>query len=154
MRFIPSLLCILLVTSCGRPDDVPEADDTAGAETAATSNVTGLTDFAGSWQTTSRLEDAPDTVRSTLTGSADGTDWTLTLEGRDPIPLRASVVGDSLIAESVQPYESVRRPGVMVTLRVAGALQPDGSMAGNLLATYQTSSGVEQVRGTFVSTRM
>jgi hypothetical protein len=75
----------------------------------------------------------------------------MNLAGRDPIPLQASVVGDSLIAVSAE-YESILRAGVRVTTRTAG-VRSGADLVGTLTATYKTASGDEVVMGTFRSTR-
>ncbi|UCC25264.1 MAG: hypothetical protein JSU98_16310 [Gemmatimonadales bacterium] len=143
MRIPATLLTLLLVAACGGGEEgAPEMPEAAGPMVA---------DFAGNWQTMAMLEGTPDPVPSTLAGSADGSEWTMTLEGRDPVPLTASIVGDSLVLVS-DPYESVLREGVMVTIRTAGVLQEDGRMMGTLVATYQTPEGEQVVSGTFEST--
>lgn len=113
--------------------------------------MTSVEDFAGTWRTTSVIEGTPDPVPSTLQGSADGTEWTMMLEGRDPIALTASMSGDSLVLVS-EPYESVLRDGVTVTVRTAGVLE-DGRMVGTMTATYRTADGEEVVNGTIEGTR-
>jgi hypothetical protein len=75
----------------------------------------------------------------------------MSLEGRDNIPLEVSIVGDSLISQSAE-YESVLRPGVMVTVRTASALHGDMLM-GNMIATYRTPQGEERVPGTIEGRR-
>ena len=77
------------------------------------------------------VEGTEDPVPVTLQGSADGSDWMMMLEGRDPIPVEVSISGDSLIVQSAE-YESVLREGVMVTVRTAGVMQ-DGGMVGAAL---------------------
>jgi hypothetical protein len=151
MRALPALLSILLVTACAPPDADTDVEDAATDATAA--DAVDLADFAGTWQTTTTLEGVADPVPSTMSGGADGAGWTMSLDGRDNIPLTVAVAGDSLVSESAQ-YESILRPGVMVTVRTAGTLQPDGSMAGNMTATYNTPEGEQKVNGTFRSTRM
>lgn len=142
MRIPATLLTLLMLAACGGGEEgAPEMPEATGPMIA---------DFAGTWQTMSTLEGTPDPVPSTLTGSADGSEWTMTLEGRDPVPLTASIVGDSLVLVS-DPYESVLRDGVTVSVRTAGVMQ-DGRMIGTLVATYQTPEGEQVVRGTFEST--
>ncbi|MDA1082693.1 MAG: hypothetical protein O2973_13675 [Gemmatimonadetes bacterium] len=110
-----------------------------------------LADFAGTWDNTSTLTGVADPLKSTMTLTADGVGSTLTLEGRDPIALQVSVVGDSLISQSAE-YESILRSGVMVSTRTAGVLA-DGMLTGNMVATYKTPAGEELVTGTLMGMR-
>jgi hypothetical protein len=139
MRFTVALLALSVVAACAPKDEAP-ADSVAAAPAAPT-----MADFAGTWNVSSVLEGQPDTVKSTLTGTADGT-WSMTLEGRPNIPLTVSMSGDSLVAQSAE-YESILRKGVMVTVRTASVLK-DGMMVGNLVATYKTPQGEQVVNGT------
>lgn len=146
MRFAVAFLAVAAITACAAKEE-PAADSAAPAAAAA---VPTVADFAGTWNTASVLEGTPDTVKSTLTGAADGV-WTMTLEGRPNIPVTVSISGDSLIAQSAE-YESVLRKGVMVTVRTAGVRSGD-TMTGNVVATYKTASGEQIVNGTFTSTK-
>jgi hypothetical protein len=139
--------CLILLAACGTPDDAQPAVD-PGAEATAGSSTTSmsLADFAGTWENTARLEGVDEPVPSTMTGSAAGDDWTMSLEGRENIPMQVSIVGDSLIAQSAE-YESILRPGVMVNVRTASVLHGDMLM-GNMLATYRTPEGEQRVQGT------
>jgi len=98
------------------------------------------------------LTGVADPVPSTMTGTAAGNDWTMSLEGRPNIPLTVSMAGDSLIGQSAE-YESILRPGVMVTVRTASVLR-DGALVGNMIATYRTAAGEEVVLGTMTGTRV
>jgi hypothetical protein len=144
MRALPSMLMALLLAACGAAEQPPE--DAAMAPAAS------LSDFAGTWQSDAMVEGTDEPVRSTMTGSADGTDWTMTFDGRTAVPLTVSMAGDSLITESAE-YESVLRPGVMVRVRTAGVLQ-DGVIVGPMTAYYRTAEGEQQVPGTVRSTRV
>lgn len=146
MRFAVALLAVAVVTACAAKEE-PAADSAAPAAAAAAPTVA---DFAGTWNTASVLEGTPDTVKSTMTGTADGT-WTMSLEGRPNIPLTVSISGDSLIAQSAE-YESILRKGVQVTVRTAGVMS-GGMMTGKLVATYKTATGEQIVNGTFTSTK-
>ena len=139
MRVASAFLILTLAAACGPAE---EEDMTPAGPT--------LADFAGTWQSSAMLEGVEDAVPSTLAGSADGA-WTMTLEGRDPIPATAMVHGDSLVMET-EEYESVLRAGVMVSIRTAAVLQ-DGILVGNLVASYRTPDGVEQVPGTIRGSR-
>jgi hypothetical protein len=135
--------CLALLAAC---TPAPEQAEAPPAPPAAT-----LADFAGTWNTTSTLTGVTAPVESQLVGSADGSTWTLVFPGRDPVPLQASVMGDSLIAVSAE-YESVVRPGVRVMTRTA-AVRSGAELVGNLVATYKTAGGDSVVTGTFRSTR-
>jgi len=148
MRLAPAMLAAVLMIGC-QPDEQPPADQPA-AETAAPAPT--LADFAGTWQNSVTLVGVADPVPSTLTGTAAGNDWTMSLEGRPNIPLTVSLVGDSLISQSAE-YESVLRAGVMVTVRTAAVLQ-DGALVGTVVATYKTPTGEEVVPGTITGTRV
>ena len=140
-RLVPTLAFAFLAGCAGEPE--PEPPPPPPAPTVA--------DFAGTWSATNILEGTPDPVPSQLIGGDTGADWVMVLESRDPIPLSVSMQGDSLVVVS-QPYESVLRTGVIVTVRAAGVLQ-DGQMVGKLVATYDTAEGQELVTGTFTATR-
>ncbi len=149
MRSSIILLSLMLFVACGGGNDAPPAAE-APPEEAAPAALT-VADFAGSWETMATLEGAPDPVPSTLSGSADGSDWTMMLEGRDPIGVTASMSGDSLILVT-ESYESVLRDDVTVSVRTAGVMQ-DGRLVGKMVATYQTPDGEEVVSGTIEGTR-
>jgi len=140
MRVVSSLLMVAFLVAC---EPAQEEAQPAGPT---------LADFAGTWQNSSTLTGVEDPVPSTLSGSDDGSSWTMTLEGRDPIALQVSIHGDSLIGQS-EEYESVLREGVMVSVRTASVLQ-DGMLMGNLVASYRTAEGVEQVTGTMHGMRV
>ena len=146
MHSMVSLLAVALLVGCGSGDDQADAD-------AATATMAGptLADFAGTWQNTAMLEGTPDPVPSTMTGSGDSSEWSMSLADRPDIRLAVTVVGDSLIAQS-EEYESILRDGVMVSIRLASALHGD-TMEGKLVATYRTPEGEQVVRGTTTGMR-
>lgn len=143
MRHAATLLILITLASCGGSEPAPEEGATAGPT---------LADFAGTWENTANLEGVDDAVRSTMTGTAAGDDWSLTLEGRPGIPMQVSIVGDSLVAQS-EEYESILRPGVMVSVRSASVLHDDMLM-GNMTATYRTPAGEQVVPGTITGRRV
>lgn len=136
MRTFASLLAIALLAACTPKEEPPPPPPAAPT----------IADFAGTWNVKSVLEGTPDTVTSTLTGTADPASWTMTLEGRPNVALTISMSGDSLVAQTAE-YESILRKGVMVTVRIASVLS-DGMMVGNLVATYKTPTGEQVVKGT------
>ncbi len=142
MRLVPALLSLALFAACGPAEEEESAQMPAGPT---------LADFAGTWQNSATLDGVADPVPSTMTSTADGSSWTMSLEGRPDIPMTVTLKGDSLIAETDQ-YESVLRAGVMVTVRTASVLQ-EGMLMGILEATYHTADGPETVSGTMHGTR-
>jgi hypothetical protein len=141
MRFTALLLAVAAVVGCAPKEEAPPPPPPGPT----------LADFAGTWALSSVLEGTPDTVKSTLSGSADGATWTLSLEGRPNVPITMSVVGDSLIGTTAE-YESVLRAGVMVTVRTASVMS-GGMLHGNLTATYRTPEGEQVVKGTSMGTK-
>lgn len=144
MRALPAVLTAALLLACTPAEEAPPVEEAPPAAPT-------LADFAGTWQNQAMLEGQTDPVPSTLSGSASGADWTMTLEGRPPVTVIPSIVGDSLITVSSE-YESVLRPGVMVSVRTAAVLR-DGMLQGNLTATYRTAEGEQVVTGTMTGTR-
>lgn len=142
MRLTAALLAMSVLVACAPKEEAPPPPPPPAAPT--------LADFAGTWNVASMLEGTPDTVKSTMTGTADGA-WTMSLEGRPNVPVTVSVVGDSLVGESAE-YESILRKGVMVSVRTASVLM-DGMLHGNLVATYKTPTGEQVVKGTMTGTK-
>lgn len=146
MRVLTAVLGTLILVACGTRDEAPAA----GAEgVAATSS---MAQFAGTWSNVVTLEGVAEPVPSTMRGSAAGNDWTMSLRDRENIPVRVHMNGDSLIGQSAE-YESILRPGVMVNVRTASVLRGD-ALVGNVVATYRTPNGEQQVRGTIRGTRV
>ena len=143
MRALALLLTAAVLTACAKKEEEAPAPAPPAAPT--------LADFAGTWHVKSVLEGTPDTVPSTLTGTADAGSWTMSLEGRPNVPLTVSIVGDSLVSQSAE-YESVLRKGVMVTVRTASVMS-NGALVGNLVATYKSPTGEQVVRGTTTATK-
>ncbi|MGI9182120.1 MAG: hypothetical protein ACR2H9_16700 [Longimicrobiaceae bacterium] len=146
MRVLTAVLCSLILVACGTRDEEPAA----GAEAVAA--TPSIADFAGTWSNVVTLEGVDEPVPSTMSGSAAGDDWTMSLRDRENIPVQVHMKGDSLIGQSAE-YESILRPGVMVDVRTASVLR-DGELVGNVVATYRTANGEEQVRGTIRGTRV
>jgi len=139
MRIV-ALCALVALTACAPKEE--EAPPMAAGPTVA--------DFAGTWNVGALLEGTPDTVKSTLTGGPDGT-WTMSLEGRPNIPVTASMSGDSLVTQTAE-YESILRPGVMVTVRTA-AVMMNGMLHGNMEANYKSAAGDQMVRGTITGSK-
>lgn len=145
MRTLPVVAVLALLTACGGGEEAPATDQETAPESVT------MADFAGTWANTAMLEGTPDPVATTIVGSADGSEWTMQLEGRDPVAMMASMSGDSIVLVT-EPYESILREGVTVSVRTAAALV-DGRMVGTLVATYVTPDGEEVVSGTIEGVR-
>lgn len=152
-RVVPAILVTAALAACGGAKEA--ATDSSGVTATAMAPAPAAktpASFAGTWQSEAKLEGVEKPVPSTLSGSADGNTWTISLEGRPNIPAMASMSGDSLVLQSAE-YESVLRKGVMVTTRTASVMSDNNMLMGNMTATYKTAAGSEVVKGTIMSTR-
>lgn len=109
-----------------------------------------LSDVAGTWNVKSMIGPRDSVVATyVLTATADEKTWTLKFPNRDPLPVRITARGgDSIVAE-VGPYNSVLRPGVMVTTRTNGHYKGN-EMSGTFRAVYATG---DTLRGKIAGTR-
>jgi hypothetical protein len=133
MRRLVLALSAAVLAGCSRPE-APPAEPPA-APPAPTIN---LADAAGTW-TVKNMAEGSDSVLLTYTMVATSTTdgWTITLPGRDPMPLAVTVSGDSVMS-TVGPFESVLRKGVQVTSTSVSRLV-DGKLVGTTIARYATS---------------
>jgi hypothetical protein len=141
------ILSALALLACGRADDDIAADSPA----AATLPALTYADFAGRWSI-QLLSDMSDSVLSTyeLNATADGSSWTLTPAGREPIPVRAAVEGDSLQIDA-GPYKSPS--DVDVTMNGVGRLE-GGMLVGKFVSQYALAKGDSILRGRLRGTRV
>lgn len=109
-----------------------------------------LSDVAGTWDGKTMLGPKDSVVATfALTATADRNGWTLKFPNRDPIPVRVlSTGGDNVVVEA-GPYQSVLRPGQIVTTRISGHFKGD-TMTGTFEAHY--ASG-DVLRGKATATR-
>jgi hypothetical protein len=138
-----ALTAVLALAACGAKEPPPEPPPPPPPPT--------FTDFAGHWNVVSHLDGVADSVPSVLTSRPDGGGWMLNLEGRDSIPMRGSMSGDSLVLLS-EPYQSVVRERVTVQVRTASVLV-NGAMQGRLVATYNYPDSQQVVTGTITGSR-
>ena len=107
-------------------------DQARGAGAAATLS---LADIAGKWTVQAMAEGSDSVlVTSELNTTATTEGWTQILPGRDPVSLHVEVGGDSVVTHA-GPYESVLRPGVMVTTDNVMRLV-NGMLEGHTVAHY------------------
>ena len=109
-----------------------------------------VADVAGTWDGKSMVGPKDSVVATfVVTATADGKGWTMKLPDRDPIPTRILAMGgDSIVTES-GPFQSILRPGQMVTTRTVGHYKGD-AMTGTFEAHY--ASG-DVLRGKAAATR-
>ena len=147
MRRIAAI-CAALLISCA-PADQP-ADEPVMEEMAA---GLSLADVAGTW-TVRVLNEAGDSTLTTyeLNATAETTGWTTTLQGREPMAFSVTVDADSIMS-ALGPFESVLRPGVMVTSESVFRLR-DGMLTGTLTAHYTTTAADSVLHGRLEGTRV
>jgi hypothetical protein len=150
MRPILLVLSVLAVAGCTRGDDELAADSPAAAAMPA---PLSFADFAGRWSL-QMLGDMSDSVPATyeLNATADGSSWTLTPTGREPIPVRAAVEGDSLLIDA-GPYKSTAPADVDVTTSGVSRLE-GGMLVGTFVSQYALAGGDSVVRGRLRGTRI
>lgn len=147
MRRLVLALSAAVLAGCSKPE-APPAEPPAPPP-AATLN---LADLAGTWNMRTMPEGSDSTLVTytmALTGTTDG--WTITFPGRDPMPMTATVSGDSVMT-TVAPYESMLRKGVQVSTASVVRLV-DGKLVGTTIARYATSGPDSVVRLRMEGTR-
>lgn len=130
---LPAFLGLVLL-ACAQ--EAEEATDEA-ADTTAMEAGLSIADLAGTWNMATTNTDPADTVvnRYQIVIDEAGT-WTLNFPDRDPVTATAVVEGDHI--NTVATFESVRRPGVMVTTNTVFRLE-GGQLVGDVTAHWQTS---------------
>jgi hypothetical protein len=77
--------------------------------------------------------------------------WTMTMAGREPVPVRVRVDGDSIMTET-GPFSSVLREGVMVTTSAVYRVE-GGNLVGTLVARYDGAGADSVMTGRQEATR-
>jgi hypothetical protein len=144
------ILAAVVAVGCARGDEEVMADSPAAAAMPA---PLSFADFAGHWSV-DLLGESSDSVLATyeLNATADGSSWTLTPTGREPIPVRAAVEGDSLLLDA-GPYKSIAPAGVDVTTQGVSRLE-GGMLVGTFVSQYAMAAGDSVVRGRLRGTRV
>ena len=142
-RTLTALALLAIVAACARKEQPAPAADAAPPAAAPAPAMLVISDLTGTWAMETRKEGSDSVlVRFTLTAGADTSGWSLTFDGRPPVPTRVlSVDGDSITTEA-GPYASAVRKGVQVVTRTVMRKQGDKLM-GRTLATY--SKGPDSV---------
>ena len=139
---IAVLLGAAVLAGCAKKDDaaVDTTADTAAVTTAPTPAPVNLADVAGKWNMRAVPTSGTDTTptNSVITATATTSGWTITFPGRQPVPMRVTVDGDSIMTEA-GPYPSARRRGVQVTTNGVMRLE-GGTLVGRTTAHYKVST--------------
>ena len=149
MRKAFLILAAMTLAACGRGGEDAVADSPA----AATAPALTFADFAGRWSI-QLLGDMSDSVMATyeMNATADGSSWTLTPAGREPILVRAAVAGDSLELDA-GPYKTTAPVNVDVTTHAVSRLE-GGMLVGTFVSQYALTGGDSVVRGRVRGTRV
>jgi hypothetical protein len=110
----------------------------AGAQVQAPAQGGGikLADLSGTWDAKTMVGPKDSVVLTyVVTSTADDKGWTLKLPNREPIPARVVAVGGDSVVTEAGPFQSVLRPGQMVTTRTVGHYKGD-TMTGTIEARY------------------
>jgi hypothetical protein len=138
----------VLLTACRKTDEQPVT------EMAAAAPMIVLADLAGTWSLRSIPATGDTTpIMSEIMATADTTGWMFKFPNRPAMPMRVLAVGGDSIVTEIGPYESVLRPGVMVTTRWVTRLE-GGNLVGTFRARYQTTGPDSVLTGRSVGTRM
>jgi hypothetical protein len=133
-RIVPFFAVLVLLT-CAQEGTEEVTDELA--DTTATAGIS-LASLAGTWNMTTTSTDPADTFVNQYQIVIDETGWTSHFPDRDPVPGSVMVDGDSIIVDS-GPFESVRRPGTMVTTHVIFRMEGD-RLVGDVTAHWQTTA--------------
>jgi len=135
-------VCAAVLAGCAKKDDaaVDTTADTAAVTTAPAPTPVNLADVAGKWNMRAVPTSGTDTTptNSVITATATTSGWTITFPGRQPVPMRVTVDGDSIMTDA-GPYPSARRRGVQVTTNGVMRLE-GGTLVGRTTAHYKVST--------------
>jgi hypothetical protein len=150
MRNVFLLLSALTVVSCGRGDNEVAPDSPAAA---AIPGALSFADLVGRWSIR-LLDENGDSVLATyeLNATADTTSWTITPVGHEPVPLRATVDGDSLLIDA-GPYKAMTPANVNMTTHGVSRLEGE-ELVGTYVSQFALPGGDSVTRGRLRGTRL
>lgn len=148
-RIVLASSTILLVAACAKKEE--PAKDTAAAMTSAAAPAPAasaapsgaLANVAGTWDFASTPTSGKDMTPTkwTLNAKADTLGWTMVFPDKQVVPLKVSVVGDSIKLSSAE-FNSQRRKDAKVTTETVLHLA-DGKLTGLTNAHYAGSKGAD-----------
>jgi hypothetical protein len=127
------LLVLPMMLACTPAEETPMADTPA-----VTAEAPAPLNYAGNW-TVTNMPEGRDTVLVTydMVATNDQSGWSLSLPGRPVLrPRVVSISADSVVLE-LDPFESVLRPGQMVTTHTVFRMEGD-RLVGTTIARYPT----------------
>ena len=144
LKFVFPAFAALFLLGCAQ-EGTEEATEEM-ADTTAMAEGISLANLAGTWNMATTSTDPADTAVNQYQIVVDEAGWTLHFPDRDPVPATAVVEGENVITDT-QPFESVRRPGTMVTTHTVFHMEGD-RLVGDVTATWRTAAGdsVAQLR--------
>ena len=133
MRRIALAVALVIVAACAKKDEAPPI--VVPAPPAATIDPAAV---AGTWnmQVMGATSDSVLTTY-TLTATAGTEGWVMSMPNRDPMTLRITVSGDSIMSETPE-FQSVLRKGVKVRTNSVFHLS-GGNLTGTTTARYSTT---------------
>jgi hypothetical protein len=133
MRKATTVAAVLLCAACSKgADDSAAAADSARPARPAMSAAS----LAGTWNFRIRNTTGDTLPSFSITAGADSTAWTMTLAGREPMPLRVLAMSADSVTTEAGPFPSVLRPGVQVRVTTTLRLQREGRLVGTGVARY------------------
>jgi len=148
-------ICAAVLSACAKKDEAAVDTTTMASSTAMTAAPApvNLADVAGRWNIRSVPTSGTDTTttNSVITATSNTSGWTRTFPGRAPLPMRISVDGDSIMAET-GPYPSVRRKGVQVITNSVMRLE-GGNLVGRTTSHFQVKTADSVLVSTITGTR-
>ena len=144
LKFVFPAFAALFLLGCAQ-EGTEEATEEMADTTAMVEGIS-LANLAGTWNMRTTSRDPADTTVNEYQIVIDESGWTLHFPDRDPVQSVVVVDGDSIVVDS-GPFESVRRPGTMVTTHAVFHMEGD-RLVGDVTATWRTAAGdsVAQLR--------
>lgn len=146
MRTAAAGLMALFLVACGGQEsgEMEAADEMQPAGLSAA-------DLAGTWDMRAYPAGSDSAVTYRVIATEDPAGWTSEISGRGPVNITVTIAGDSVVAVT-DPFESVLRPGVMVTTTTVARLQ-NGRLVGTMVARYEGAGADSVLTGRIEGTR-
>jgi hypothetical protein len=148
MRHLVVLAAAAAIVGCSSEQKPADTATPAAATIPPAAPAIQLADVAGKWTVVGKDATTDSTLATyVLDAPADTSQWTITFPNRPPVKMHVlSVAGDSIVTRA-DPYESVLRKGVQVTLDGVSRLK-DGKLVGTSVAHYnvKTADSVRNIK--------